>query len=593
MLNYRSIKGKIMMFYLFYITLFFSIFYFGGYILFSNIFMNNIFSYTKKLVEETGRNIDSYLEQINMICSSAATSQVILSHLDMMESGKGDTDENLWKVEYYLQNIVKFNSKIRDLILIDKNGHSIGASGKGVAASFNFYEQEWFPDISNEKSITFTSMHHQNYYYENYGGTNETVSAAIPVFNFLSRDRNYGAAVLCNLNIYELFDALRNIKLEKTGKIILLDQKGNSIFRENYAPEYREEIAQLRNKITAMPEVFFAIFEKKEAAVIHTRSGISGWSVIAIIPKEELVSHITPLRYIFAIIILFMIFMVAVSYSFMNSVITRPIENIISMMKKIETGNFDTIIRENSNIETGLLSSKINSLVANIVNLNRKVFMYQLQNKEAQIKALQAQINPHFLFNTLQLIKSQAVSGGDRETSQMITSLGNMLRYGIHHQEDLVPVNEEINHLRDYLGIQSRRFPSLFSCSIDCPDELMKKKTIKLILQPVVENSINHNKLSCNSISIKVQVLKTENRISITIEDNGQGIDRDRLEEIRNNINDTSRDEHGESIGLKNVHNRIHLKFGQPYGVTVFSKPGKGFRTEILIPEIPDGDFLP
>jgi two-component system sensor histidine kinase YesM len=107
-----------------------------------------------------------------------------------------------------------------------------------------------------------------------------------------------------------------------------------------------------------MPEVFFAIFEKKEAAVIHTRSGISGWSVIAIIPKEELVSHITPLRYIFAIIILFMIFMVAVSYSFMNSVITRPIENIISMMKKIETGNFDTIIRENSNIETGLLSSK-------------------------------------------------------------------------------------------------------------------------------------------------------------------------------------------------------------------------------------------
>ena len=562
--HYRSIKGKIILFYFFYIFLFFSIFGLGGYKVFSNIFMNNIFSYTNKLVIETGRNIDSYLGQINMICSSAATNQIILSHLDILGTQSSLAAENLWKVEYYLQDLVKFNSKIRDIILIDKSGHSIAASGKGVVPSFNFFEQPWYPGTTEEKSIIFTGMHHQNYYYENYGGSNETVSAVIPVFNFLNMDWVYGESIICNLNIYELFDALRNITLEKNGQIILLDGTGRSIFRNNYTPSYIREVESLKEKITQTHNPFFTIIGGREMAVVHTISRISGWSIIAVIPRDELVSHITPLKYIFAVIVTFLVFMLYVSYNFMNRLITKPIENIIGAMEKIEKGNFDITVNENETTETGLLSSKINSLVTNLVTLNRKIYSFELQNKEAQIKTLQAQINPHFLFNTLQLLKSSAVSEGNKETGHIITSLGNMLRYGIYHQEELVSLKDELNHLGNYLDIQSKRFPSLISCSIECPDELLNRKTIKLILQPIVENSINHNKLKVKTISINIRISGSDNKIKISIDDNGNGVSEEKLREIRENIKDQSMEDNGESIGLKNVHNRIVLKYRSP-----------------------------
>ncbi len=584
--DYRSIKGKIILFYFFYILLFFSIFLFGGYSVFSSILMNTIFTYTKKLVEETGRNIDSYLGQINMICSSAATSQVILSYLDTPVNSRAASD-NLWEVEYHLQDMVKFNSRIRDMILIGKGGHSISASGKGVVPSFNFYEQQWFPGLPDDRSITFTGMHQQNYYYENYGGSNETVSAVIPVHNFLNRELTYGASIVCNLNIFELFESLRNITLEKSGQIMLLDQNGRSLFRSNYSPAYLQEIESLMEKISRTDTPLFANLDGRKSAFVHTRSAISGWTIVAVIPREELISHITPLKYIFAIIFLFLLFMVNISYSFMNNLITRPIEKIIAAMQKIETGNFEIMVNEKDTIETELLSVKINSLVASVVELNRKIYSYQLQNKEAQIKALQAQINPHFLFNTLQLIKSSAVSEGNRETGQIITSLGNMLRYGIYHQEELVCIREELEHLNNYLGIQAKRFPSLFNCTIDCPEDLLGRQIIKLILQPVVENSIYHNKVSTERIDIKITIAETGGRISIWIEDNGAGVTAKRLEEIRNYIMDISLGEHGESIGLKNVHNRIFLKFGSPYGASAFSVPGEGFRIELLLPDIP------
>ncbi|MDX9802088.1 MAG: histidine kinase, partial [Spirochaetia bacterium] len=427
---------------------------------------------------------------------------------------------------------------------------------------------------------------HQNYYYENYGGSNETVSAVIPVFNFLNMDWVYGESIICNLNIYELFEALRNITLEKNGQVILLDNNGRSIFRNNFTPIYLSEIENLKEKIIKLHNPFFTIIDGNESAIVHTISEISGWSVIAIIPKNELMSHITPLKYIFLVIAASLLFILSVSYNFMNRLITKPIENIIGSMEKIEKGNFAITVNENTTTETGLLSSKINSLVTNIVKLNRKIFSFQLQNKEAQIKVLQSQINPHFLFNTLQLLKSSAVNEGNKETGQIITSLGSMLRYGIYHQEELVSLDDELNHLSCYLDIQSKRFPFLLNCSIECPEELRNRKTIKLILQPIVENSINHNKLYNKSIDIKIKISTASNNLTISILDNGNGVTEKKLEEIQHYIKDLSMEDKGDSIGLKNVHNRIFLKFGSPYGARIFSEEGKGFRIELLLPDI-------
>lgn len=582
---FRSIKGKISLFYLFYILLFSSIFLFIGYTIFSNIFMNTILNYTRKLVEETGRNIDSYLEEINMICSTAATNQTILSYIEMIEANDPAAKDNLWKVESFMQNLIRFNSKIRDIVLIDKKGYPISASGKGVASVFNFYEQIWFPLPTEKKSIVFTGLHHQNYYYENYGGSNETVSAVVPVYNFLNQDIYYGASLLCNLNIYELFNSIRNIEIEQNGIVILYDQIGNPIFKKMVSGYELAEIEILK-KENKNQIPFFAFIGGKKHAVIYMQSKISQWTTLVLIPKNELDQHLASLKYISLIMILFMILIVAASYSFMNNIITRPIEKIISSMEKIEEGNFKVTVNGAGTFETELLSDKINSLVTNIVSLNRKLYLYEIKNTEAQLRALQSQINPHFLFNTLQLIKSTAVSEGNKETGKIITKLGNMLRYGIYHQEELVSIGDEINNIKDYLDIQFKRFPDFFSHSINCQPELENCKTIKLILQPIVENSINHNKNSITFIDIKINITEISNMILITIADTGSGTENNKLPDIKKYLTDTELEERTESIGLKNVHNRVFLKFGFPYGIAIYSDPGAGFKTEILIPKI-------
>lgn len=583
---FRSLKGMIIIYFSFYIIIFTAIFGFAGYRIFSSIFMNNVLGYTQQIINEARRNIDSYLSQIDLILTSTAASHTVIRHVELDETDKISSLENRWKIEEYLQSSIKFNSKIRDIMLISSGGKILSTSGKGVVSEYNFKEKKWFPVFINSQRTKYTAMHPQDYYYENYGGVQKTVSAVVPVSKNFRISEQENASVMCNLNLFDLFETLQKIKLENNSAFILLDRKNNIIVNTSSRKYSNIDSFAMSTHLSQNASPFYTDINREKTAVIYTGSEITGWKIIALIPEAELMNHIKQLRYVFFFIIIFLLMIIAASYNFLNNIITKPIRHITLMMNRIEQGDFTVKINETTTRDTEYLGNKINSLVENVVNLNTKIFSIEIKNKEAQIKALQSQINPHFLFNTLQSIKAASVSSDKKQTGRMITHLGNMLRYGIYNQEELVTIADEIAHLEDYIKIQNYRFPDLFTCSIKCPDKLKSKKTIKLLLQPHVENTLTHNKLKSSSIDIKIRIVQQGKNIRISISDTGEGADKEKLASLKQYVKDLNIEDKSESIGIKNVHNRIYLRFGSPYGISFESEYKKGFTVNMLIPDI-------
>lgn len=383
---FRSLKGMIIIYFSFYIFVFMAIFGIAGYRLFSTIFMNNVLGYTQQIINEARRNIDSYLSQVDLIITSTASSHTVRRHVELAVSDQEAALENRWIIEDHLQNAIKFNSKIRDIMLISPAGNILGTSGKGVVSEYNFKESEWFPSYKGINRTSYTVMHPQDYYYENYGGSQKTVSAVVPVSDNFNLNNGRKAAVMCNLNLFDLFETLQEIKLENNSAFVLLDEKNNIVVNTGSRNYNNIDSYGLSTFLTQNSSPFYTTLNMKKTAVIYTKSKVTGWRIIALIPEEELLRHLKQIRYIFLFIIIFILLTMIASYNFLNRIITEPIKHITTMMNKIEQGDFSVKITETTTNDTEYLSSRINSLVENVVNLNTKIFSIEIKNKEAQIK---------------------------------------------------------------------------------------------------------------------------------------------------------------------------------------------------------------
>jgi two-component system sensor histidine kinase YesM len=252
-------------------------------------------------------------------------------------------------------------------------------------------------------------------------------------------------------------------------------------------------------------------------------------------------------------------------------------------MKLIEKGDFKVKIKYSSKDEIGKLARTFNSMARKMNNLINEVYFDKLKQKDLEVQMLQNQINPHFLYNTLESIHMMAKINKDAETSRMAVALGKILRYSINRNQERVTVREEIEHLKDYIMLQKVRFEDIFDIEVNVDESLNEKNIIKLILQPIVENAVYHGMDSVESGG-KIEIIgyEKENNIIFEVIDNGIGMDEKLVEKMNNYINDL--DDTMKSIGLKNVNKRIQLHYGSEYGVKVFSKQGIGTRVQVTIP---------
>lgn len=313
----------------------------------------------------------------------------------------------------------------------------------------------------------------------------------------------------------------------------------------------------------------------------------TGWTMSAYFLENKWYEPVNDIRRLFVSAIIVSLIIGMVASLFISTRFSKPIKQLRLLMKEVEQGNFDNQFQIRAKDEIGLLGIGYNKMVKKIKDLIELVYTEQNHKRIAEVAALQAQINPHFLYNTLESINSLARQSKEKDISKMIVLLGKLLRISISSFEELVPFSKELEYLRLYLEIHKLRLKKQISYTINVEEEIYDLYTVKWIFQPILENAIMHG-LDPNQSggSIEVDGWIEDDVVWIVIQDFGVGMDKEELkplqEALENNYGQLSKKQ--DNIGLFNVQSRIKYHFGTRYGISLDSDTHQGMRVTIMLP---------
>ncbi|PZE19529.1 sensor histidine kinase [Paenibacillus xerothermodurans] len=322
--------------------------------------------------------------------------------------------------------------------------------------------------------------------------------------------------------------------------------------------------------------------------VTQIKSDYLGWTYHSVIPFDQIFTKIILMKnLLFAGFLVSLLLVMALAIRFAKG-LTQPIEDLIGRMKQVQKGNFSLADMEAAESaapqmdEVGQLRRTFRMMVQQINELITENYAKQLTIKETQFKALQAQINPHFLYNTLESINWLAKANGQPKISQMVEALGFLLRSSVNIKETLITVEEELAIVINYITIQKVRFEERLIFEMQVPAGAQSLLIPKLTLQPLLENCIHYAlETMLEPCHIRISCRTEPGRLILIVRDNGPGVDTETLDRIRRGESSTR----GSGIGLKNIEERIVLAFGEAYGLKLDSAPGGGFSVSVIIPD--------
>lgn len=320
--------------------------------------------------------------------------------------------------------------------------------------------------------------------------------------------------------------------------------------------------------------------------VVYATSETTGFKMINKIPVASITKDSQSIRNLTLIVIALEVVVFFFIAYLLSRTLTNPIRKLRALMSRVEEGNLNVAFPSHSEDEIGQLGQSFNKMLARIKLLINEVYEKQLRVQEAELKAVQAQFNPHFLYNTLDSINWMARIHKLDEISQTVISLGELLRFSISKDGVFIRIEEDIRQIQNYLNIQQIRYRDKVKVSIDIEPEIRNLYTLKLLLQPVIENAVTHGlEMKTGQGRLIIQGMRTGDRVRFTIEDDGVGMDKRTVDQIlRGEYHSIHHKNTG--IGLENVRKRLLLYFKETSSFRVQSEPGEGTKVMIEIPVI-------
>ena len=306
-----------------------------------------------------------------------------------------------------------------------------------------------------------------------------------------------------------------------------------------------------------------------------------GWSLGINFLEKEMTQDTDRLLQMILVFGFFIITSLILISLFLSSSIVKPIKELQGLMKDVEKGNLDIVYSHPGEDEIGQLGKSFNKMVRQIKNLINTVYIEQKDKREAELRALQAQIQPHFLYNTLDTIHWMALEHQAYDIVDMVDALTNLFRISISRGEEIIPYLEEIKHIESYLFVQKVRYEDKLEYEMYWDEKLKECKVLKLIIQPLVENAIYHGikgKKGTGKVLIEGKIIGEE--VELKVADDGIGMEKEKLSQIIDVLEGRSKGE-GVGYGMFNVNERIKLMFGNKYGIRIKSEYGKG--TEVIL----------
>lgn len=365
---------------------------------------------------------------------------------------------------------------------------------------------------------------------------------------------------------------------------LALDSAGNVFFCSD--PTVEEIPGELLKEINAQTDRGSTAVETPTYLGYYTREAQGKYAFLMYTDYESLLVNQHQSRVVMTVIYVLICLVTLVVIKYLAEGTTRPLSKMTSLMRQVQKGDYSVRFHVLYRDEIGVMATSFNAMMDKLDEMTKHLVRINVVKKQIEIDTLQKQINPHFLYNTLEKYRMMAVERDDYEMADQICMLGKLMRYNITAMNKLTTLAQELEFVEYYLSIQNSGNNRIIQLETQVPDDLLEYPIIKLLLQPIVENSIFHGlkAIARENAMILICCTQMEDFIEITVADNGVGMDEEKLKQVRRNL-DMSYEEGGSAhIGLRNVHARIQLFYGERYGLWVDSVQGSGTQVRIQLP---------
>ena len=550
----------------------------------TSIFENSS-EYTHTIIQQMNQNIDSYIDYMENIAYLISSNEDVQ---DYLFDEKID-NEGRYRILNQFQTILDSRSDIRNVGIISKNGRMLINDGsKSVNQDLDLNTQEWYATaLEKPNGPILTSSHVQH-----------IISGERPWVITLSRgirDRSGSGekegVFFIDLNYSAISGLCDQSTVGTKGYAFILDAKGNIVYHPQQQQLYNELQTENISLIMDTDEDTVLTGTGNDGKLYSiSRSEKTGWTVVDCTNVKELLSKSRQAQSVYVLTAIILVIVALLFSRFMARSITLPIQKLRDSMKKVQEGDFSVsdVVVDSKN-EIGSLTKSFDVMIHRIHELMEQNVHEQEEKRKSELKALQSQINPHFLYNTLDSIIWMAEGKKNEEVVLMTASLARLLRQSISNEDEVVPIANEVEYARGYLTIQKMRYKDKLEFQIEVDSSILYIPLIKLVLQPIIENAIYHGlKYKESKGLLIVKGFMKDGNAVLQVIDDGVGMDEETLAHIydKHKVN-----YHSNGVGVYNVQKRLKLYYGEDYGITYTSELGKGTTATITIPGRQEGQI--
>lgn len=532
---------------------------------------------SRRILDQVNLNLDSYLR--GMMRVSDTMYYRVIKNADLAEDSIGAGMNLLYETN---------RDTVVSIAVFSQNGGLVSATPlSSLKRQARPAQQEWFTAAAEKiENLHFSTPHVQNLFEDPDYLYRWVVSLSRQVE--LTRAGTIESGVLLvDMNFGGIEQICKDVDLGGSGYLYLIDGDGEIIYHPRQQLIYASLLRE-NNRAAAGYEdgSHREEFEGKNRQVTVKTVGYTGWKLVGVVPAESLASNHIQLRLFGVFIVLFFIFFLVFVNLGVSERIAVPIKALEQSVKELEAGSESVDIAIGGPYEVQHLGNSIRSMVSTMRQLMDDIIRQEESKRKSELDVLQSQINPHFLYNTLDSIVWMIENNRYDDAIVMVTSLARLFRISLSRGRTLITVGEELEHARHYMTIQKMRFKNKFTSEIRADGEALSCETVKLVVQPIVENAIYHGmEYADGDGEILVWAHIEGEDLYIDVTDNGPGMRQEQVDRLlREDGGPAAPSRRGSGIGLRNVHQRIQLTYGKPYGLEIESEPDEGTNIRIHLP---------
>lgn len=533
-----------------------------------------VLSNSKQVIDQVEINLNTYLR--NMMRISDAIYYNVIKNTDLDEESMSQEMNLLYEV--YKDNLV-------GLACFTETGELISSVPMGnLKENVDVTKQSWFVDAQDKiENLHFSDLHVQNIF-ENSTNRYYWVISLSRGVELTNSGKMSEGILLVDMDFSGIRQLFAKVNSQNKGYVYLMDSDGKIIYHPRQNLIF-SDMMQENNEVAKMYEdgAHRETFEGEDRMVAVKTVGYTGWKIVSVMPMEKFLGDFSRTRTMAVMIIIVAILVMIFANQFVAVRVAKPLRSLEDSLTGIGIDR-EPQIYIGGPPEIQHLGETIRSMVEQLRQLTDDIVKEQEEKRKSELDALQSQINPHFLYNTLDSIMWMIEAEKYDDAISMVQALSRLFRISLSKGKNIITVGEELQHAKNYLDIQKYRYKNKFTSYFEIEEGIEKYKTIKLIIQPLIENAIYYGmEYMDGDGEIYVRAYTKEKDLFIEVEDNGLGMQKEQVESL---LTDGTRTRSkGSGIGIRNVHQRIQLYFGTEYGLEILSEPDEGTMVRIHLPK--------